>query len=58
MGARVEALDEEVLAAASKSTEYFFAISIFLEVRCIGCLDLKFNLKFQKKSGKFKIEKV
>ena len=33
MGARFEALDEGVLAAASKSTGYFFAISISLKVR-------------------------
>ena len=34
MGARFEALDECVLAAASKSTGYFFAISISQKVRC------------------------
>ena len=34
MGARFEALDEGVLAAASKSTGYFFAISISQKVRC------------------------
>ena len=34
VGARFEALDEEVLAAASKSTGYFFAISISQKVRC------------------------
>ena len=34
MGARFEALDEGVLAAASKSIGYFFAISIFLEGQC------------------------
>ena len=33
MGARFEALDEGVLAAASKSTGYFFAISISQKVR-------------------------
>ena len=33
MGARFEALDEAVLAAASKSTGYFFAISISQKVR-------------------------
>ena len=36
VGARFEALDEGVLAAASNSTGYFFVISIFLEVRCLG----------------------
>ena len=36
VGARFEALDEGVLAAASKTNGYFFAISIFLEVRCIN----------------------
>ena len=35
MGARFKALDEGVLAAGLKSTGYFFAISIFLEVRWI-----------------------
>ena len=34
MGARFEALNEGVLAAALKSTEYFFAISISQKVRC------------------------
>ena len=34
MGARFEALDEGVLAAASKSTGNFFAISISHKVRC------------------------
>ena len=34
MGARFEALDEGVLAAASKLTWYFFAISISQKVRC------------------------
>ena len=34
MGARFEALDEGVLAAASKSIGYFFAISISQKVRC------------------------
>ena len=33
VGARFEALDEGVLAAASKLTGYFFAISICLKVR-------------------------
>ena len=36
VGARFEALDEGVLAAASKSTGYFFAISISQKVRCFG----------------------
>ena len=36
MGARFEALDEGILAEASKSTGYFFAISISQKVRCIG----------------------
>ena len=35
MGARFEALNEGVLAAASKSTGYFFAISISQKVRCL-----------------------
>ena len=35
MGARFEALDEGVLAAASKSTGYFFAISISQKVRWV-----------------------
>ena len=35
MGARFEALDEGILAAALKSTGYFFAISISQKVRCI-----------------------
>ena len=35
VGARFEALDEGVLAAASKSTGYFFAISISQKVRCV-----------------------
>ena len=34
MGARFEALDEGVLAAASKSTGYFLAISISQKVWC------------------------
>ena len=34
MGALFEALDEGVLAAASKLTGYFFAISISQKVRC------------------------
>ena len=33
-GARFAALDEGVIAAASKSTGYFFAISISQKVRC------------------------
>ena len=41
MGARFEALDEGVLAAASKSTGYFFAISISQKVRCFGTVCCK-----------------
>ena len=34
VGARFEALDEGILATASKSTGYFFPISISLKVWC------------------------
>ena len=37
VGARFEALDEGVLVAASKSTGYFFAISISQKVRWDVC---------------------
>ena len=41
VGARFEALDEGVLATASKLTGYFFAISISQKVRCL--VKLKFG---------------
>ena len=50
VGARFEALDEGVLAAASKSTGYFFAISISQKVRCTeteGLPRLSLNRTFQ-----------
>ena len=42
VGARFEAMDEGVLAAASKSIGYFFAISIS---QTVGCLASRNDLK-------------
>ena len=45
VGASFEALDEGVLAAASKSTGYFFTISISQKVQC-GARNLSGVTKF------------